>query len=128
MARCGTPAKPTELAQHRIVNAGGMTPSPDWRVNDHGSSRSVKLRPQLTTTSNDAAIAAALSGFGLTRVLSYQVAQYLREGRLQRVLAAFEAAPLPVHVVHREGRHASQKVRAFVDAAVAALRGEASLQ
>lgn len=128
LARCGTPATPAELAQHRIVNAGGVTPSPDWRVNDRGSSRSVKLRPQLTTTSNDAAIAAALSGFGLTRVLSYQVAQHLREGRLKRVLAEFEAAPLPVQVVHREGRHASQKVRAFVDAAVAALRGEASLQ
>ena len=39
-----------------------------------------------------------------------------------------EAAPLPVQVVHREGRQASQKVRAFVDMAIVALRGDASLQ
>lgn len=128
LARRGTPATPGELVQHRVVSAGGVTPSADWRFNDHGSARTVKLRPRLTTTSNDSAIAAAVSGFGLARVLSYQVAQHLREGRLQCVLTEFEAAPLPVHVVHREGRRASQKVRAFVDMAIVALRGDASLQ
>lgn len=128
LARCGTPATPAELVQHRIVSAGGVTPSADWRFNDRGSVRTVKLRPRLTTTSNDSAIAAAVSGFGLTRVLSYQVAQHLQEGRLQCVLTEFEAAPLPVQVVHCEGRQASQKVRAFVDMAIVALRGDASLQ
>jgi len=128
LARCGTPAMPQELAQHRIVSASGVTPSPEWRLDDHGRSLVIKLRPRLTTTSNDAAIAAAVNGFGLTRVMSYQVAQHLREGRLQSVLTEFEPAALPVQVVHREGRHASQKVRAFLDMAIAALRGDVSLQ
>ena len=39
---------------------------------------------------------------------------------------AYELAPLPVHVVHREGKHANQKVRAFLDLAIETLRAKAS--
>ena len=61
----------------------------------------------MTTTSNDSALAAALRGFGITRLLSYQVAESVRDGSLKTVLSEFELPPLPVHVVHREGVHAS---------------------
>jgi DNA-binding transcriptional LysR family regulator len=63
-----------------------------------------------------------LAGSGLTRVLHYQVGPALLEGRLQIVLADYEEPPLPVHVLHPEGRHATAKVRAFVDLAVSRLR------
>ena len=36
-------------------------------------------------------------------------------------------AALPVHVVHREGRHAARKVRAFLDLAIERLRGNPAL-
>ena len=73
------------------------------------------------------AVAAALGGFGLTRLLSYQVAEHLRSGRLQAVLSDFEPPALPVHVLHREGQHASQRVRAFLDLAVERLRADPAL-
>ena len=41
---------------------------------------------------------------------------------------ASEPEPVPVHVVHREGRNASRKVRAFLDLAIDRLRGQLSLQ
>ena len=127
LERQGVPQIPDELAAHSIVSASGVTPAPEWRLVQDGATRSVKLRPRLTTTSNDSAVAAALSGFGLTRLLSYQVAEHLREGRLQTVLSEFEPAVLPVHVVHREGRHASRKTRAFLDLAVERLRADPAL-
>lgn len=127
LERQGVPQIPDELAAHSIVSASGVTPAPEWRLVQDGAPRSVKLRPRLTTTSNDSAVAAALSGFGLTRLLSYQVAEHLREGRLQTVLSEFEPAVLPVHVVHREGRHASRKTRAFLDLAVERLRADPAL-
>ena len=68
-----------------------------------------------------------MSGFGLTRLLSYQVAEQLRDGLLKTVLAEFEPAPLPVHLVHREGRHPSQKARAFLDLALERLRANPAL-
>lgn len=123
----GAPQSPDELAAHEIVSAGGVTPSCEWRLLQDGAPRVVKLQPRLAVTGNDAAIAAALGGFGLTRLLSYQVADLLREGRLQTVLEAFEPPPLPVHLVHREGRHASQKARAFLDLAIERLRANPAL-
>jgi DNA-binding transcriptional LysR family regulator len=41
---------------------------------------------------------------------------------LETVLDSFEQPPLPIHIVHPEGRRASAKVRAFVDLAVSRLR------
>lgn len=57
-----------------------------------------------------------------------QVADQLREGSLVAVLEDHEPPPLPVHVVHREGRYAAQKVRAFLDMAIEAMRGSPVLQ
>ena len=70
---------------------------------------------------------AAVDGFGLTRLLSYQVADELRDGRLQTVLDDFEPPAWPVHLVHREGRHASRKARAFLDLAIERLRAHPAL-
>ncbi len=81
----------------------------------------------LTTSTNDSAIAAAIGGFGLTRLLSYQIAEFLRDGQLKTVLSQYEPPALPIHVVHREGRHASKKARAFIDLAVERLRADKAL-
>ena len=43
--------------------------------------------------------------------------------RLRTTLAEFEPEPLPIHIVHPEGRSASAKVRAFVDLARESIRG-----
>lgn len=78
--------------------------------------------PRLPTTTNDAAIAATVGGFGLTRRMSYQVDELMRSAQLRRVLERFVLAPRPLHLVHREGRHASLKARAFLDLALERLR------
>jgi DNA-binding transcriptional LysR family regulator len=122
LALHGAPQRPDDLLKHSIVSASGITPTPEWRLVESGTPCVVKVRPRLTTTTNDSAVVAALSGFGLTRLLSYQVAEHLRHGRLQTVLSEFEPAALPVHLVHREGRHASLKARSFLDLAIERLR------
>lgn len=43
------------------------------------------------------------------------------------MLAEYEEAPLPVHVLYPEGRHAPAKVRTFVDLAVSRLRANPTL-
>ena len=72
--------------------------------------------------------AIAVSGFGLTRLLSYQVADQLRDGRLKIVLSEFEPAAVPVHAVHREGRYTAQKARASLGLAIECLRADPALQ
>jgi DNA-binding transcriptional LysR family regulator len=123
----GVPQRPQELTRHTLISASGVTPSPEWRFNDSGKPLLQRLQPRMHTTTNDSALAAAVAGLGITRLLSYQVAAHLRSGALQVVLEGFEAAPLPVHVVHHEGRRATRKVRAFVDLAVDGLRADPAL-
>ena len=62
-----------------------------------------------------AAAASALAGGGLTRLYSYHVAEYVKDGRLNIVLADAEHPPLPVHLLTPHGRMSVPKVRAFVD-------------
>jgi DNA-binding transcriptional LysR family regulator len=113
--------QPEQLADHVIVSASAVTPGAEWRFAADEQKRSVRVVPRVTANTNDAAIAMVLDGFGLTRLMSYQAAPYLHDGRLRTVLEAYEPAPLPVHLVHREGRRASMKVRAFVDLAAGLL-------
>jgi DNA-binding transcriptional LysR family regulator len=118
----GEPGTPDDLDQHIIIAASGPSSTSEWRMSNQGAPSIVKLQPRLITSTSDAAIAAALTGFGLTTLLAYKVAEHLREGRLKTVLDDFEPPALPVHVLHREGRHASQKARSFIDLAVERLR------
>lgn len=128
LAAHGVPQTPDDLHQHAIVSASSITPNPEWRLLQDGVPRSVRLQARMTTTTNDSAMAAVVGGLGVTRLLSYQVAEHLRAGRLRTVLTNYEPAPLPLHVVHREGRQAAQRVRAFIDLAVERLRSQAALQ
>ncbi len=127
LARHGMPQSPDELQQHTIVAAVNVSATVEWRFMVDGEIRSTKVKPRLHVTSNEAAIDIASLGFGITRLMSYQVAPMLAAGSLQIVLPQFELAPVPVQVVYREGRHASAKVRSFVDLMVERLRAETAL-
>lgn len=127
LKKYGLPKNPGDLQKHTIISANSVMSSPEWKLMVNGEQRIIKLQSRLNTTTNDSAIVAALNGFGLTRLLSYQVAEFLRDGQLKTVLSEHEPAPLPIHVVHREGKHASRKARTFIDLAVERLRGDTSL-
>ncbi|HXZ09617.1 MAG TPA: LysR family transcriptional regulator [Paraburkholderia sp.] len=123
----GVPQTPEDLAGHSVVSASGVSSLSEWRFGVDERKQSVRVKPRMTTTTNDSAISAVVAGLGLTQLLSYQIAPQLREGSLEVVLVEFEPPPLPVHVVHREGRHVTRKVRTFLDLAIETLRGDASL-
>ncbi|MBI3527512.1 MAG: LysR family transcriptional regulator [Betaproteobacteria bacterium] len=123
----GVPRAPADLAKHAVVAANPVSPSVDWKFVNGKKTTSVKLTPRLTVTNNEAAIVAAVQGFGVTRLLSYQIAAFLASGQLKAVLSDFEPPRLPIHVLHSEGRQASAKVRTFVDLLVERLRADKAL-
>ena len=123
----GIPQHPTDLKSHRIVAAMGITASPDWKFYANGKPVSVRVAPRMTVTTNESAIEAVRMGWGVTRLLSYQVAPHLKQGELKTVLSEFEPPALPVHVVHLDGRRPTAKVRAFVDLLVERLRADLAL-
>ena len=117
--RHGIPMAPADLKSHRIAASTSAWASPEWRF---AGDQRVTIDPVLQCNSNEAAIATARAGWGLTRVLHYQIGPALVEGHLRIVLGDYEEPPLPIHILYPEGRHAPAKVRAFIDLAVARLR------
>jgi DNA-binding transcriptional LysR family regulator len=124
----GVPETPADLPGHTIIAATAVTTGTEWTFVDGKQKIGIKLNPRMHVNTNDGAIEAARDGFGLTRLLSYQVAGELAAGKLKVVLSEYEEAPLPIHVIHREGRHGSAKVRSFVDLAVEKLRADTALK
>lgn len=119
----GVPQTPEALKEHRIVAAISAFSGEDWRF---GRDRKtvVRVHPRIRCNNNAAAIGMAASGWGLTRVLSYQVGPDVAAGRLRLVLEDHEEQPLPVHLVHGGTRTVSAKTRAFIDLAAARLRAD----
>ena len=116
-----------DLHEHTLIasTAGGFGSS--WYFEDASGGHQLKIQPRLAVTSNDAAVSAATAGFGIARLLSYQVAAAIDTGAL-RVLMRQHAPPAyPIHILHREGRHASTRVRAFIDLLADRLRSDKTL-
>lgn len=121
--KSGVPTTPADLASHSVISATSAWASTEWRFGQDQKTV-VQVYPRLYCNTNDAALQAAINGFGLTRVLSYQAAPSLASGALRTVLSDYEEHPLPVHIVHPEGRHAPAKVRTFIDFAAERLRAD----
>lgn len=124
--RHGVPKTPSDLSHHTIIATTSSSAPVDWRFAQGGKS-AVGFHPRLYCNTVDASISAALNGWGLTRVLSYQIAKPVVDSLLMTVLDEFEDETLPIHVVHPEGRRVSAKTRAFVDFAVEALRSNSAV-
>lgn len=128
LQRRGDPKSIADLEGHDIVLASAVAPGIELRLRDGEQVRALRIRPRMSTTNNETAVAATASGFGITQQMLYKVAQPLAQGKLKIILPDFEPNPLPISVLHREGRHPSQKVRAFLDLLIQRLRSNPALQ
>jgi len=121
------PREPADLAAHDCIVFTGTTPTNTWSFASDPRSDSLKpvrVRSRLTVNEAEAAIASAVSGHGVTCVLSYQIERELRRGRLKLILEGYEPRPVPVHIVYPEARLSAAKTRAFVDFATPRLKRE----
>jgi DNA-binding transcriptional LysR family regulator len=121
LAEHGRPSHPDELALHRVVSVAPLDAGRHWRFGRTGEQGS-RVNPRLSVTSVAAAIGIARQGWSLCQALSYQIGPELEDGTLETVLDDHEPEPLPIHLVHVEGRKAAAKVRAFIDFAAERLR------
>jgi DNA-binding transcriptional LysR family regulator len=119
LKRRGRPKSPGDLAAHDIVAFAGIDGVERWRF---AGDVEAAIRPRLIVNTAEAAIDAAIAGFGITRVLSYQAVDALSEQALVRLLREHEGAETPIHVIYPDGRHPPPKLRAFLDTLVPRLR------
>lgn len=116
LKRHGTPRRLEDLARHRAVSFINQANAPAWAFRGPDQKqRKIKVASLVEVNRAEAAIGLAQRGMGLARILSYQVAEQLKEGSLVRVLGAYELPPVPVQLVYPSARLLAPRVRAFLD-------------
>jgi DNA-binding transcriptional LysR family regulator len=121
-AERGLPMHPDDLIGHDGVIFDSLSPSLSWVFRVDRADVAIPIRSRLTVNTANAAIDAAIAGLGVTRVLSYQIAEPQRSGTLQVVLQQYEPPPWPVQLVYAQQGRLPVKLRAFLDATAPALR------
>lgn len=127
LKKCGEPESPKCLSEHSTITSSTANNFIGWKFQSSKQTQSFQINPRLIVSTNGAAIKAAREGFGITRVLSYQVAPYLATGELKLILQSHDETEHPVHIVHREGRYSSSKIRSFIDLLAERLRSNSAL-
>ncbi|TEA71939.1 LysR family transcriptional regulator [Allopusillimonas ginsengisoli] len=121
LATHGRPTSLSDLRLHDVIwiedEAG---PHRGWGLDEI---RRFGRSARLSVNNVETAVSAAVSGFGVIRTLSYQVADELAAGRLERLLADDTAPALPISLLFQSGRKHHPNVRAFIEAAKHHLRG-----
>lgn len=91
LARAGTPQRPEELTTHRCLTLSATS----WFFHIDGCWQEVPLARRHCVNLPEATLRLAEAGVGIAQVGDYQCADALEDGRLVRVLDAFEP-PQPV--------------------------------
>jgi LysR family transcriptional activator of dmlA len=116
LARLGTPRVPHDLAHHNCIGirqgdeAYGM-----WRLAAGKQTQAIKVHGNLSTSDGEIAASWALDGHGILMRAEWDIAKYLRSGRLVQVLENYRTPPADIHAVYPARHQHSVRVKAFVD-------------
>ncbi|HEY9272413.1 LysR family transcriptional regulator [Achromobacter sp.] len=119
----GVPATPHDLTRHQcIVLRQNEAAYGLWRFTKGRRSETVKVRGNLSSNDGEVTLTWGLAGLGILQRAEWDLARYLRSGRLVQVLEDYALPQADIYAVFPERHHLSAKVRVFVDFLVAYFR------
>jgi DNA-binding transcriptional LysR family regulator len=110
------PRTPIDLMRHNCIGirqgdgAYGL-----WRLSSGKRSEAIKVRGNLSTNDGEIAVNWALDGHGILLRAEWDIAKYLRSGRLVQVLENYRLPPADIYAVYPQRHQFSGRVKAFVD-------------
>ncbi|MGN6389527.1 MAG: LysR family transcriptional regulator [Burkholderiaceae bacterium] len=112
----GEPVYPHDLTLHQcIVLRQNDSAYGNWRLSRSGRNETIKVHSKLSTNDGEVALNWALDGHGILMRAEWDVAKYLRSGRLVQLLADYETPSADIHAVYPERLNLSAKVACFVE-------------
>jgi len=116
LSKHGTPKVPHDLTQHNCIGIRqGDEAYGVWRLSTGKRTETIKVRGNLSTNDGEIAVNWALNGHGILMRAEWDIAKYLRSGRLVQVLENYRTPPADIHAVYPQRHQLSGRVRAFVD-------------
>lgn len=104
---------PEALREHACISFASH--GRRWYYRHQSREVAQEITPRLVCNQIRSSVLACLQGVGIARLVHYQVADELADGRLIRILEAFEPDDLPVQLVYPHSLQLSPRVRTFVD-------------
>jgi DNA-binding transcriptional LysR family regulator len=116
LKKAGLPNYPHDLTQHQcIVLRQNESAYGNWRLSRGKQAETIKVQGKLSTNDGEVALGWALDGHGILMRAEWDVAKYLRSGRLIQVLPEYETPAADVYAVYQERLNLSAKIAYFVE-------------
>ncbi|GGO84175.1 LysR family transcriptional regulator [Marinobacterium nitratireducens] len=112
----GRPQLPHDLLKHNciLLRQNNQT-SNLWRLTRDDRTESIKVHSKLSTNDGEVALKWALDGHGILMRAEWDLAKYVRSGRLELVLEDYATPAADIFAVYLEKANLSAKVSVFVD-------------
>ncbi|CCD92061.1 putative transcriptional regulatory protein, LysR family [Bradyrhizobium sp. ORS 375] len=124
LARWGVPQTPEDLHHHNCLNFSFRRAEPVWPFRRDGVDYALKLRGAIEANSGDTLTELACDGVGIARVGDFSLGNAVAQGRLVRLLEAYNPGDREVfHAVFVGGANTPARVRVFVDYLVERMAG-----
>ncbi|WEJ74846.1 LysR family transcriptional regulator [Pseudomonas sp. PSE14] len=118
LARTRVPTHPHDLLEHQCLCFDYDSAPPNWVLRDDVESFAINVQGRLQSNNAEILREAALSGAGLTLLADWLVAEDVRQGRLTRVLAGYDASPggasCLINALYLPNHRGSSRIRAFI--------------
>lgn len=114
----GIPKSPEDLAKHNCISIRqGDEGYGIWRFinKQDASSKIIKVRGNLTTNDGEIAVNWALNGNGIVMRAEWDVARYLKSGRLVQVLENFQTPDADIYAIYPQTQRSSVRVKSLID-------------
>ncbi|WP_034295293.1 LysR family transcriptional regulator [Herbaspirillum sp. RV1423] len=116
LERYGTPATLADLAHHRcIIHRQNEDAYGIWRFVHEQHNEVMKVRGALASNDGDVVLGWALDGHGILIRSEWDLAKYLKSGRLKVVLPEFNLPSADLFVYYAGQRNQTARARAFID-------------
>ncbi|QKD01320.1 LysR family transcriptional regulator [Mesorhizobium loti R88b] len=109
---------PSDLTQHRCINYRMVTAGTiyAWEFERDGQALDVRVSGPLTFDEPELMLEAVLDGLGIGYLLTHEVAPYLKDGRLVRLLSEWTPAFPGFHLYYSSRRQMRPVLAAFIQA------------
>lgn len=111
----GIPENPAQLAQHDCLHYRHLESGREWILQGPDREHRIHVHGPLATNNGDVVCQAACDGMGIALLPDFIVAEKIKAGRLQIVLAEYCPAPLNIYAIYPSRKYMAVKVRHFID-------------
>lgn len=115
LKKYGTPNVPQDLALHHCLLYSNEDKPDTWSLHGPQGIENIRVSGPLTADNGDILRSAAIADLGIVFIPTFIVADDIRAGRLQQVLADYCPPELAINAVFPSRRYLSAKVRTFID-------------